>query len=77
MKGNKRPVDIVVLIWLELLAIVELLNTGAKDTSGADYGGGNQGMDRSGPDDRGTAALLNRNQRNVVREGRIREAELN
>ena len=25
-------------------------NTGAKDTSGADYGGGNQGMDRSGPE---------------------------
>jgi len=49
-------------------------NTGPKDTSGADYGGGNQGMDRSGPDDRGTAAQ-NRNQRNVVREGRIREVE--
>ena len=73
MKGNKRPgyrgSDMAGVAGDSRAA-----NTGAKDTSGADYGGGNQGMDRSGPDDRGTAAQ-NRNQRNVVREGRIREAE--
>ena len=49
MKGNKRPgyrgSDMAGVAGDSRAA-----NTGAKDTSGADYGGGNQGMDRSGPE---------------------------